>query len=159
MIYLLCVTQQQVFTCVQTLFVTSCRWNRQVASMMTSSTGNIFRVTGPLCGEFTGPPVNSLHWRGALMFSLIRVSINGWENNRETGDLRRYRAHYDVIVMKVQRDHYFGLSFSLLICINFRLHDMFAWLNTRELKLIQFHFTANTARILSMVWEQIFVLQ
>ena len=23
--------------------------------MMTSSTGNIFRVTGPLCGEFTGP--------------------------------------------------------------------------------------------------------
>ena len=24
-------------------------------SMMTSSYGNIFRVTGPLCGEFTGP--------------------------------------------------------------------------------------------------------
>ena len=24
-------------------------------SMMTSSNGNIFRVTGPLCGEFTGP--------------------------------------------------------------------------------------------------------
>ena len=23
-------------------------------SMMTSSNGNIFRVTGPLCGEFTG---------------------------------------------------------------------------------------------------------
>ena len=47
-------------------------------------------------------PVNSLHngqWRGALMFSLICVWINGWENNREAGDLRRYRAHYDVIVM------------------------------------------------------------
>ena len=27
--------------------------NRQ--DMMTSSNGNIFRVTGPLCGEFTGP--------------------------------------------------------------------------------------------------------
>ena len=26
-----------------------------VGSMMTSSNGNIFRVTGPLCGEFTGP--------------------------------------------------------------------------------------------------------
>ena len=38
-------------------------------------------------------------WRGALMFSLICVWINGWENNREAGDLRRYRAHYDVIVM------------------------------------------------------------
>ena len=25
------------------------------AYMMTSSNGNIFRVTGPLCGEFTGP--------------------------------------------------------------------------------------------------------
>ena len=26
-----------------------------IESMMTSSNGNIFRVTGPLCGEFTGP--------------------------------------------------------------------------------------------------------
>ena len=33
------------------------------------------------------------------MFSLICVSINGWENNLEAGDLSRYRAHYDVIVM------------------------------------------------------------
>ena len=38
-------------------------------------------------------------WRGALMFSLIYVWINDWVNNREAGDLRRYRAHYDVIVM------------------------------------------------------------
>ena len=47
-------------------------------------------------------PVNSSHkgqWRGALMFSLICVWMNGWVNNREAGDLRRYRAHYDVIVM------------------------------------------------------------
>ena len=39
------------------------------------------------------------HWRGALMFSLICVWINGWVNNGEAGDLRRYRAHYDVTVM------------------------------------------------------------
>ena len=26
-----------------------------ITCMMTSSNGNIFRVTGPLCGEFTGP--------------------------------------------------------------------------------------------------------
>ena len=38
-------------------------------------------------------------WRGALMFSLICVWINGWVNNGEAGDLRRYRAHYGVIVM------------------------------------------------------------
>ena len=45
---------------------------------------------------------NSPHkgqWRGALIFSLICVWINGWVNNREAGDLRRHRAHYDVIVM------------------------------------------------------------
>ena len=29
--------------------------NPRVNRMMTSSNGNIFRVTGPLCGEFTGP--------------------------------------------------------------------------------------------------------
>ena len=29
-------------------------WERPL-HMMTSSNGNIFRVTGPLCGEFTGP--------------------------------------------------------------------------------------------------------
>ena len=47
-------------------------------------------------------PVNSPHkgqWRGALMFSLICIWINGWVNNRKAGDLRRYHAHYDVIVM------------------------------------------------------------
>ena len=47
-------------------------------------------------------PVNSPHkgqWRGALMFCLVCVWINGWINNREAGDLRRYRANYDVTVM------------------------------------------------------------
>ena len=47
-------------------------------------------------------PVNSLHkgqWRGGLMFSLLCARINGWVNNGEAGDLRRYRAHYDVTVM------------------------------------------------------------
>ena len=47
-------------------------------------------------------PVNSPHkgqWRGALMFSLICARIKDWVNNGEAGDLRRYRAHYDVLVM------------------------------------------------------------
>ena len=47
-------------------------------------------------------PLNSPHkgqWRGALMFSLICAWTNGWVNTREAGDLRRNRAHYDVIVM------------------------------------------------------------
>ena len=33
------------------------------------------------------------------MYSFIRAWINGWVNNREAGDLRRHRAHNDVIVM------------------------------------------------------------
>ena len=47
-------------------------------------------------------PVNSPHkgqWRGALIFSLICTRINDWVNNREAGDLRRHRGHYDVSVM------------------------------------------------------------
>ena len=50
-------------------------------------------------------PVNSPHkgqWRGDLMFCLICVWINDWEYNREAGDLRRYRTHYDVTVMFLQ---------------------------------------------------------
>ena len=39
-------------------------------------------------------------WRGALMFSMNCAWINGWVNIREAGDLRRHRAHHDVIVMK-----------------------------------------------------------
>ena len=44
-------------------------------------------------------PVNSPHknqWRGALVFSLICVWPNDWVHNRNAGDLRRHRAHYDV---------------------------------------------------------------
>ena len=47
-------------------------------------------------------PVNSPHkgqWRGALVFSLICARINSWVNNREAGDFRRHRSHYDVSVI------------------------------------------------------------
>ena len=47
-------------------------------------------------------PVNSPHkgqWRGALMFSFTCAWINGWVNNREAGDLRYHRTHYDVTAM------------------------------------------------------------
>ena len=70
--------------------------------MMTSSNGNIFRVIGPLCGEFTGHrwiPLTKGQLRVALMLSLIYVWTNDWVNNKDTGDLRRYRAHYDVTIM------------------------------------------------------------
>ena len=56
-------------------------------------------------------PVNSPHkgqWRGALMLSLICAWKQGWVNNREAGDLRHHRAHYDVTVLtypKTLMDH------------------------------------------------------
>ena len=51
--------------------------------------------------------VNSPHkgqWRGALMLSLTCVWINDWVNNREAGDLRCHRGHYDVNVMNQKSD-------------------------------------------------------
>ena len=65
--------------------------------VMTSSNENIFRVTGPLCREFTG--THKGQWRGALMFSLICAWTNGWVNTWDTGDLRRHSTHYDITLM------------------------------------------------------------
>ena len=49
-------------------------------------------------------PMNSSHkgqWRGALMLPLICAWISRWVNNRDAGDWRRHRAHYDVTVMNI----------------------------------------------------------
>ena len=75
---------------------------------MTSSNGNMFRVTGFCAGNSPVTEGNSLvtsefpshrQWRRALMFSLIYAWTNGWVNNQDAGDLRRHRAHYDVTEM------------------------------------------------------------
>ena len=67
-------------------------------SMMTSSmkTFSAFLAIcagySPVTGEFPAQmPVTR-----SLIFSLICDWINGWVNNREAGDWRRHRAHYDV---------------------------------------------------------------
>ena len=69
---------------------------------MTSSNGNIFHVTGPLCGEFTGHrwiPHTKANDAERWCFLWSPPWINGWVNNLEAGDLRRRRAYYDVIVI------------------------------------------------------------
>ena len=74
---------------------------------------NHFPCYWPFVRGIHRTPVNSPHkcqWRGAFMFSLICAWINRWVNNREVGDLRRYRVHYDVHVMKTK------------MCIPPRLH-------------------------------------
>ena len=68
-------------------------------------------------------PVNSPRkgqWRGALMFSLICAWINGWVNNREVGNLRHHRAHYDVIVIHIDyvlciRCFHHTIAFTIII--------------------------------------------
>ena len=66
--------------------------------MMTSSNGNIYHVTGPLCREFTFTKASDMElW----CFLWSAAWINGWVNNHEPGDLRCHHAHYDIIVMLV----------------------------------------------------------
>ena len=74
------------------------RRNEPGSHMMTSSNGNIFRVTGPLCGEFTGPGEFPAQRPVTRRFDIF-FDLNDWVNNREAGDLRRNRGHYDVNVM------------------------------------------------------------
>ena len=52
-------------------------------------------------------------WLGALMFSLTCTCTNGWVNNRDAGDFRRHRAHYDVTLMahkSISINHLFAPS-------------------------------------------------
>ena len=68
---------------------------------MMSSSGNISRVTGTLCGKFTCHRlIPHTKASDAELWCFLRSApwINGRVNNREAGDLRRHRAHYDVIV-------------------------------------------------------------
>ena len=76
---------------------------RMWVKVMTSSNGNIFRVTDPLYWEFTGQrwiPLTKASDPELWCFLWSTPWINGWVNNREAGYLRRHRAHYDVIVIK-----------------------------------------------------------
>ena len=72
--------------------------------MMTSSNGNIFRVTGPLCGEFTGPgefpTQRPVTWSFDVFFDL---RLNKWLSKQpwgwwfETPSWSLWRHRNDVI--------------------------------------------------------------
>ena len=72
---------------------------------MTSSNGNILRVTGLLGGE---PPVTGGYpsQRPVTMsfdvFFDLRLNKGLWANNRDTGDLRHHCAHPDVTSSSLQ---------------------------------------------------------
>ena len=71
-------------------------WRHQVetfSALLAICAGN-----SPVSGEFpTQRPVT----RSFDIFFFFCVWINGWVNNREAGDLRRCRSHYDVSVMEI----------------------------------------------------------
>ena len=88
-----------------------------VQHTMTSSNGNISRVTGSLCGEFTGHrwiPHTKASDAELWCFHWSVPWINGWVNNRQAGDLRRNRVHYDVIVMIFRQISRLSLAGSML---------------------------------------------
>ena len=86
-------------------------------NMMTSSNGNIFRVTGPLLGGIHRSPVDSLTQRPVTpsfdVFFNLHVNKQLWKN-RDPGDLRRHRAHYDVHVIQARY-----MCIAHKICIRF----------------------------------------
>ena len=116
------VTQKSLFTVTHALFFISCMkinldWKcrlqnvgnfvlasvYQPTTFTPSSNGSIFRVTGPLCGEFTGHRwIPLAKASDAELWCSICAWINDWVNNRNAGDLRRHRAHYDVTVIPLQ---------------------------------------------------------
>ena len=90
-------------------------------------------------------PLNSPHkgqWRGVLMFPLICPWIDGWANNHEAGDLRRHRAHYDVIGMHADHSrseinhiaHSMILSERLFKCL--LVIDRFTFITSARLKYL-----------------------
>ena len=89
--------------------------------MMTSSNGNIFRVTGPLCGEFTGPgefPTQRPVTRSFDVFFDLRLNKPlskqswGWWFETLSRSLWRHRhdlwRFFDVIPSKLLEQHWGG---------------------------------------------------
>ena len=68
-------------------------WRHQMETF--SALLAIYAGNSPVTGEF---PAQRLVTRSFDIFFDLRLNQR-WVNNREAGDLRRYRAHYDVFVM------------------------------------------------------------
>ena len=99
-------------------------------------------------------PVNSPHkgqWRWALMFSLICVWINGWVNNREAGDLRRYRAHYNVTVMLLY-EAYPQPFMDVSIVITVMVNHYHRWMYMIQIQIF-LSFTENKSDMIKVGWD------
>ena len=80
---------------------------RKTLSMMTSWSGNIFRVAGPFCGEFISHRwIPSTKASGAELWCFLWSwpEQKGWVSNRDAGNLRRHCADYGVTIMFISMD-------------------------------------------------------
>ena len=61
----------------------------------------------PITGEFSITKASDTElWCSSLIYARTR----GWVNNRDAGDMRRYRAHYDVTLIKeIRNSHSAGM--------------------------------------------------
>ena len=83
-------------------------------------------------------------WRRAVMFSLICGWMNGWVNNREAGDSRPHRAHYNATVMqRFPEDHHkYHVQLTPLICLT---HF------DKLVEMIKYYVTSNVLNMCSKV--------
>ena len=102
-------TQVPYLHCWQCVWKTKCVAHGTVnakRTMMTSSNGNIFRITIPFWGESTGhrwiPLIKASDTELCCFLRSVPEQTNIWANNRDAGNLRRHRAHYDITVMAVK---------------------------------------------------------
>ena len=87
---------------------------------MTLSNGSIFRVTGLLCGNspVTGEIPAQKPVTRSFGVSMISAWTNSWASNGYAGDLRRHRAHYNVIVIWMKINQWISLKLLLWAPIN-----------------------------------------
>ena len=94
-------------------------WNLRLrwVFVMMSSNANVFRVTGHLCGEFTGHQWIP-HTKASdveLWCFLVCAWIIGWLNNGEAGDLRCHHTHYDITIMcEMKHEWYWSMCMTTL---------------------------------------------
>ena len=139
--------------------MTNVLWNRENTLHDDVIKWKHFPRNWPFMRGIHRSPVNSPHkgqWRGALMFYLICVWINDWINNREAGDLRRYCAHYDVIVMII----------IILFCCSYivSFHALHSSIENEcrflcIVNILNFNFTNKNAHIFSVVSQALVMWQ
>ena len=93
-------------------------WRHQMETF--SAILDLCAGNSPVLGEFaTQRPVT----RSFEVFLWAKPRINGWINNRYAGDLRRHRAHYDVIVMSDDQVRNAGLiPEEIILGVQIELH-------------------------------------